>query len=56
MFAIVAVVLFALAGILSGSGTHPSSPWFAPLTLVCFGLAFLALHLCGSPAWPWARR
>jgi hypothetical protein len=50
MLAVIACVLFAVAGILSGSGAHVSSPWFAPLTLVCFGLAFLALHLSGVVA------
>jgi hypothetical protein len=56
MPAIVAVVLFAIAGILSGSGTHVNSDWFAPVTLSYFGAAFLALHFCIGAPWPWARR
>lgn len=52
MFAVIAAVLFALAGIISGSGTHVSSAWFAPMTLVCFGLFFVALAGAVS-AWPW---
>lgn len=53
--AVIAVVLFAVAGILSGSGAHISSPWFSPITLVCFGLAFFALGATVG-SWPWTRR
>jgi hypothetical protein len=47
MFAIIACVLFAIAGVLEGSGAHTNTAWLAPLTLVCFGLACLALHCSG---------
>lgn len=50
--AVVACVLFAVAGILSGTGTRVNSDWFAPATLAYFGGAFLALHFC----WAWTRR
>ncbi len=46
MFAIIACVLFALGAILEGSGTHTSA-WLSPGTLVCAGLACLALHVSG---------
>lgn len=55
MPAVLAAVLFALAGIISGSGTHVSSAWFAPVTLVCFGLFCLALSAAVG-SWPWTRR
>jgi hypothetical protein len=50
--AAVACVLFAVAAILSGTGTHINSDWFSPTTLAYFGGAFLALHFC----WGWVRR
>lgn len=57
MLAVIAAVLFALAGIISGSGTHVSSAWFSPMTLVCFGLFFVALSgAVGAWPWPGARR
>ena len=46
MLAIIAVILFAVAGILEGSATHTSA-WLSPPALVCFGLACLALHVSG---------
>jgi hypothetical protein len=46
MLAIIATVLFALAAIIEGSATHTSA-WLSPLTLLCVGLACLALHLSG---------
>ena len=46
MLAVVATILFALAGILQGSATHTSA-WLSPLTLIAFGLACLALHVSG---------
>ncbi len=46
MFAVLATVLFALAGILQGSGTHTNA-WLSPLALIAFGLACLALHVSG---------
>lgn len=39
---VVAFVLFLVAGILNGLHAH-TNDWFAPFTLVCFGLAALAL-------------
>lgn len=46
MFAVIAAVLFGVAAILSGSGSHTSA-WLAPMTLLLFGLASLALHAAG---------
>lgn len=39
---IVAFVLFLVAGILNGLHAH-TNDWFAPMTLIAFGLACLAL-------------
>jgi len=50
MFGFVAAVLFAVAFIISGAGVAVTSAWFAPLTLVCAGLACLALHVSGVGA------
>lgn len=46
MLAIVAFILFVIAGILQGSGAHTNA-WFSPLALACYGLACLALHVSG---------
>jgi hypothetical protein len=56
MFGFVAAVLFAVAFIISGAGVAVTSAWFAPLTLVCAGLACLALHVSGVGAGWTVRR
>ena len=40
--AFAAFVLFVIAGVLNGAGTHTNT-WFSPLTLVCAGLACIAI-------------
>ena len=39
---VIAFILFLVAGILNGLHAHTNT-WFAPLTLIAFGLAALAL-------------
>lgn len=46
MLAVVACVLFALAGILAGSQSHTNA-WLSPLALIAYGLSRLALHVSG---------
>jgi hypothetical protein len=46
MLAIIAAVLFFVAAVLSGVAAH-TNDWTAPITLLCFGLGFLALHVSG---------
>jgi hypothetical protein len=46
MFALFAFVLFVVAGVLQGSGSHTNA-WLSPLAVACYGLACLALHVSG---------
>lgn len=46
MFAIGAFILFVIAGVLQGSGSHTGA-WLSPFAFVCYGLACLALHVSG---------
>lgn len=46
MFAVIAAVLFGVAFVLNGAGSH-TSVWLSPMSLMLLGLASLALHLAG---------
>ena len=46
MLALIAFVLFVIAGVLQGSGTHTNG-WLSPLAVAFYGVACLALHVSG---------
>lgn len=54
MLGIIAAVLFAVAFIVNGSGSH-TNMWFSPMSLMFAGLFCLALHLVGVGT-SWVRR
>lgn len=46
MFAFIAAVLFGVAFVLNGAGSH-TSVWLSPVSLMLAGLVCVALHLAG---------
>lgn len=51
MFAIFAAICFGLGFLFNGSQAHGISPWLSPISMICAGLCFLALHLLGLSTW-----
>lgn len=51
MFAICAAVCYAIGFVVSASQATGLSPWLAPVSLLCAGSFFLALHFLGLGSW-----
>lgn len=53
MFAILAAIAFGVGFTMSATAATGLHPWMTPVSMICLGGFFLALHLIG-PA-PWSR-
>lgn len=54
MFAIAALISFAFAYFLEGTGDHTGT-WDSPTALTILGLALIATHLVLGSGWPRSR-
>lgn len=51
MFAILAAICFGIGFVVNASQTTGISPWLQPISMICAGGCFLALHLLGLGSW-----
>lgn len=59
MFAVIAVIVFAIGACIAGGAFGSGSQPFTPETLALTGAALLAAHFAfgwAPPAWPWRRQ